>query len=91
MAPPVNSVSRRTPSSTAQARMQTIRLAEMVIKRLRRLIRSMGLSCFGSVPGLAAPYSQGLRRALMAAAPRIMTRVANTPNTKFSSTPVSSV
>ena len=89
IAPPVNSVSSRTPSTTAQRTMAAIRQAEMVRKRLRRETKLMGFFSAGAF--LSAPYSHGLRSALMDAAPRIITRVANTPNTKLSRTPVSSV
>ena len=71
--------------------MAAIRQAEMVRNFLRRDTKSTGFFSAFSCTGFAAPYSHGLRSALMAAAPRIITRVANTPNTKFSSTPVSSV
>ena len=40
---------------------------------------------------LLAPYSQGLRSALICEMPRSMMRLNSTPNTKFSSTPTSSV
>ena len=55
MAPPVNSVSRWTPKTTAHSTMAAIRQEEIVRKRLRRPTKSMGFFSVFSLPGFSAP------------------------------------